>query len=78
MKLCKLDLQIQLHFFKMRQNEFFPMNIFLVYVNDLAYELTCPLEQYADDTKMSESHRSIEMLSAKLTENCHSLDNWMK
>ena len=41
--------------------------IFLVYVNDLAYQLTCPLEQYADDTTMSESHKSIEMLSSKLT-----------
>ena len=51
--------------------------IFLIFVNDLAYHLKCPIEQYADDTTLSSSSKDIGTLSQELTEDCNTLSNWM-
>ena len=51
--------------------------IFLIFVNDLAYHLKCPIEQYADDTTLSSSSKDIGILSQELTEDCNTLSNWM-
>ena len=46
-------------------------------MNDLAYYLTCPLEQYADDTTLSASDPDTAKLAEFLTENCAALSHWM-
>ena len=51
--------------------------IFLIFVNDLAYHLTCPLEQYADDTTLSASSSNVEEVSSILSENCTTVSSWM-
>ena len=51
--------------------------IFLLFINDLSYEVSSDLQQYADDTTISESSDDVDTLSLKLTENCVMVSLWM-
>ena len=44
--------------------------IFLIFINDHAYQVKSEVEQYADDTTISESDSSIQNVSTKLNESC--------
>ena len=50
--------------------------IFLLFVNDLAYKISCDVQQYADDTTLSASG-TVQDVSATLTANCGIISDWM-
>ena len=50
---------------------------FLLFVNDLPFVLDIPMEQYADDSTLTETGESIDYISEKLTESCQVVSNWM-
>ena len=43
---------------------------FLLFVNDLSFNLECDMEQYADDSTLSATGSTIEEINDKLTYNC--------
>ena len=51
--------------------------IFLIFINDLSYSLTSDIEQYADDTTVSESDSSLQVISDNLTQSCEKISSWM-
>ena len=51
--------------------------IFLLFINDLSFLIKSDTEQYADDTTVSESDKSIQTLAANLTESCETISTWM-
>ena len=51
--------------------------IFLLFVNDLSFILTCEKQQYADDTTLSATGKNIDTISEILTSNCETLSKWM-
>ena len=50
---------------------------FLIFVNDLPFVLDCDMEQYADDSTLSATGASIEIINEKLTESCQVVSRWM-
>ena len=51
--------------------------IFLLYINDLSYEMDCDSDQYADDTTLSATSESLAHTSEILSNNCSTISNWM-
>ena len=51
--------------------------IFLLFVNDLSYLLTCDKHQYADDTTLSATDKNMDVISNTLTTYCEYLSTWM-
>ena len=51
---------------------------FLLYFNDLRYFLECQVDNFADDTTMSATGKSVEEISSKLTKDCAAVSKWMR
>ena len=51
---------------------------FSIYFNDLLYSLDCDIENYADDTSISASGKSIEDIGMKLSGSCEIICQWMR
>ena len=51
--------------------------IFLIFINDLSYQVKSEVEQYADDTTISESDKNIQSISDHLNESCETVTAWM-
>ena len=50
---------------------------FMLYVNDLPFVLTCPMDQYADDSTLHATGKTIDEINDALEENCAVVSNWM-
>ena len=50
---------------------------FLLFVNDLPSILTCDMDQYADDSTMTATGKTIPDINEKLVANCDLVSNWM-
>ena len=71
-------------------SEFLPCNVgvpqgsnlgplfFLIFYNDLPYSLKCEIDAYADDSTMSYSAKSVDLIGENLTNNCAVVSNWME
>ena len=51
---------------------------FLLYVNDLPFTLSCEMEQYADDSTLTATGKTIKEVDDKLEVNCAVVSNWME
>ena len=51
---------------------------FLIYFNDLPHTLSCNVDNYADDTTLSVSGKTVEEIGEQLTANCSTVSNWMR
>ena len=51
---------------------------FLVFFNDLPYNLECDVDNYADDTTLTATGKSVEEIGNKLTEDCQAVSHWMR
>ena len=51
---------------------------FLLFANDLPFMLDCDMVQYADDSTMTASCKSVADVNSKLEENCETVVVWMK
>ena len=51
---------------------------FLIFYNDLPFNLDCEIEAYADDSTMSFSEKNTKTISETLTRNCAKVSTWMR
>ena len=51
---------------------------FLIYFNDLPGSLDCNVDNYADDTTLSTTGRTVDEIGEKLTKDCTTVSNWMR
>ena len=51
--------------------------LFMLYVNDLPFTLTCNIEQYADDSTLHATCKATTDINAVLETNCEVVSNWM-
>ena len=52
--------------------------LFVIYYNDLPFQLKCLIHAYADDSTMSSSAAELQSISDILTENCGRVSKWMR
>ena len=50
---------------------------FMLYVNDLPFVLSCPVDQYADNTTLHATGKTIAEINSTLESNCEVVSNWM-
>ena len=50
---------------------------FLVYYDDLPFNLHCSLEAYADDGPLPATGKSVDEINLSLTRNCKKISEWM-
>ena len=50
---------------------------FLLFVNDLPFILNCDMDQYADDSTLTATGKSVPEINDKLEESCSVVSNWM-
>ena len=50
---------------------------FLLFVNDLPFVLDCEMDQYADDSTLTSTGTSIEIINNTLTDSCKVVSDWM-
>ena len=50
---------------------------FMLYVNDLPFVLSCPVDQYADDTTLHATGKTTAEINGTLESNCEVVSNWM-
>ena len=50
---------------------------FMLYVNDLPFVLTCAMDQYADDSTLHVTGKTVDHINETLEENCELVSNWM-
>ena len=50
---------------------------FMLYVNDLPSVLTCAMDQYADDSTLCATGKTINEINETLETNCEVVSNWM-
>ena len=50
---------------------------FLLFINDLSYLVNSDIQQYADDTTVSESDSNFRVISENLTNSCDKISSWM-
>ena len=50
---------------------------FMLFVNDLPFILTCDMDQYADDSTLTATGKTITEINATLDSNCAVVSNWM-
>ena len=50
---------------------------FLIFYNDLPFNLDCDIEAYADDSTLSQSEKDVINISETLTRNCALVSTWM-
>ena len=51
---------------------------FMTFFNDLAYQLTCGVDNYADDTTLTVASSSVDVIEEKLSESCSQVSLWMR
>ena len=51
--------------------------LFMLYVNDLPFILTCNIDQYADDSTLHATDKTISVINSVLETNCEVVSNWM-
>ena len=51
---------------------------FLIFANDLPFQLNCDMTQYADDSTLSTSGKTIIEIENKLEGSCEIVTNWMQ
>ena len=51
---------------------------FLLFVNDLPFILGCSMEQYADDSTLTATGPTVEVINDKLEESCQVVSKWME
>ena len=51
---------------------------FLLFVNDLPFILNCNMDQYADDSTLTATGKSVIEINNSLEENCAVVSNWME
>ena len=51
---------------------------FSIYFNDLPDSLLCDVDNYADDTTLTATGKTLEEISEKLSRSCDALSNWMR
>ena len=51
--------------------------LFMLYVNDLPFTLSCNIEQYADDSTLHATCKATTDIDAVLDTNCEVVSNWM-
>ena len=51
---------------------------FIIFFNDLPYNLESEVDSYADDTTISATGSSVEEIGDKLTADCDKVSNWMR
>ena len=51
---------------------------FLIYFNDLPDNLTCEVDNYADDTTLTATAGSLSEIGENLTQNCETVSVWMR
>ena len=51
---------------------------FLIFFNDLPATLDNGIDSYADDTTISATAKTVEVIGQKLTEDCEKVSNWMR
>ena len=51
---------------------------FMIFLNDLLYALSCDVDNYADDTTLSATGNSVEVIEECLTTNCMKVSSWMQ
>ena len=50
----------------------------MIYFNDLPGSLDCNVDNYADDTTLSTTGRTVDEIGEKLTKDCTTVSNWMR
>ena len=50
---------------------------FMIFVNDLPSILTCDMDQYADDSTLHGTGKTVHQVNETLEENCELVSNWM-
>ena len=50
---------------------------FMLFVNDLPFILSCNMDQYADDSSLTATGKTVEDINEKLEDNCGIVSNWM-
>ena len=51
---------------------------FLLFVNDLPFSLTCPMDQYADDSTVTATEKTTQQINSKLEANGVEICKWME
>ena len=51
--------------------------LFVIFANDLAFNVSCSLDQYADDSTLSCTEPSSSKITSVLMENCSTVSTWM-
>ena len=51
---------------------------FILFANDLPDSVESQLEEYADDSTLTESSQDIDVINTKLTESCEHIKTWME
>ena len=51
---------------------------FLIFFNDLPATLDSPVDNYADDTTVTATAKSVEEINIKLSEDCSKVSDWMR
>ena len=50
---------------------------FMIFVNGLPYALTCPMDQYTDDSTLTATGKTTAEINSVLESNCDIVSNWM-
>ena len=51
--------------------------LFILFANDLPDSVASDLDEYADDSTITESSKDIKIINDRLTEACEDVKNWM-
>ena len=53
-------------------------DLFLIFYNDLPFSLSCDIDAYADDSTLTTSVKTVEIINENLTDNCKKVSMWME
>ena len=51
--------------------------LFMLYVNDLPFVISCSIDQYADDSTLHATGKTVNDINSSLDTNCKLVSNWM-
>ena len=51
---------------------------FIIFANDLPFVLNCSMDQYADDSTLTATGKTVNEINDKLESNCEVVSNWME
>ena len=52
--------------------------LFLIFFNDLAETVECNVDNYADDTTLTEAAKTVDETGVNLSRSCQTVSSWMK